>query len=81
MLLGYHTNSLQNHRFDAALQLTRPGGHTVYSTCSIDREENESVVEAVLAAHPGDEVVESRLTLPVVGQHDGGFFAVLRRQS
>lgn len=72
---------VQSELLVRALQLTRPGGHTVYSTCSIDREENESVVEAVLAAHPGDEVVESRLTLPVVGQHDGGFFAVLRRQS
>lgn len=72
---------LQKELLERAFQLTRPGGHTVYSTCSIDREENESVVEAVLTAHPELEVVDSKLTLPVMGQHDGGFFAVLRRSS
>lgn len=62
-----------------ALKLTKADGYTVYSTCSIDREENQSVVEAVLADVPGHEVVQSRLTLPLSGHHDGGFFAVIRR--
>lgn len=62
-----------------AVLLTRPGGHVVYSTCSIDREENEAVVTAVCAAHPGLRLVASQLTLPAAGQHDGGFFAVLGR--
>ncbi|MGK0264737.1 MAG: hypothetical protein ACI8UD_003825, partial [Planctomycetota bacterium] len=33
---------------------------------------------AAQAAHPGLELVESKLTLPEAGKHDGGFFAVLR---
>jgi 16S rRNA (cytosine967-C5)-methyltransferase len=31
-----------------ALQAVRPGGRVVYSTCSLEREENEAVVEAIL---------------------------------
>lgn len=30
-----------------------PGGRLVYATCSLEPEENEKVVEAVLAAYPG----------------------------
>jgi 16S rRNA (cytosine967-C5)-methyltransferase len=35
----------------AALRAVRPGGRVVYSTCSLEPEENEQVVAAVLAAH------------------------------
>lgn len=34
-----------------AAQLLRPGGRLVYSTCSLEPEENEQVVEACLAQH------------------------------
>jgi 16S rRNA (cytosine967-C5)-methyltransferase len=37
----------------AALRVVRPGGRVVYSTCSLEPEENEQVVAAVLAATPG----------------------------
>jgi 16S rRNA (cytosine967-C5)-methyltransferase len=36
----------------AALRAVRPGSHVVYSTCSLEPEENEQVVAAVLAANP-----------------------------
>lgn len=34
---------------EAALRAVRPGGRVVYSTCSLEPEENEQVVQAVLA--------------------------------
>lgn len=37
----------------AALRAVRVGGRVVYSTCSLEPEENEEVVAAVLAAAPG----------------------------
>jgi 16S rRNA (cytosine967-C5)-methyltransferase len=43
---------LQRELLDAAAALVRPGGVLVYSTCSLEREENEERVEAFLADHP-----------------------------
>jgi 16S rRNA (cytosine967-C5)-methyltransferase len=37
----------------AALRVVRPGGRVVYSTCSLEPEENQQVVAAVLAESPG----------------------------
>jgi 16S rRNA (cytosine967-C5)-methyltransferase len=72
---------LQRELLRQALAHVAPGGHAVYSTCSIDREENEAVVEAVLAAAdvPPCELVRSATTLPLAGVHDGGFLALIRR--
>ena len=41
----------------AALRAVRPGGRVVYSTCSLEPEENEQVVAAVLAATPNARLV------------------------
>jgi len=72
---------LQRQLLGQAIGLTRPGGSVVYSTCSIERAENEDVVAAVLAAPgvPPCRLGQSQLALPAAGRHDGGFFAVLVR--
>jgi 16S rRNA (cytosine967-C5)-methyltransferase len=41
----------------AALRAVRPGGCVVYSTCSLEPEENEQVVAAVLATASGSQPV------------------------
>jgi 16S rRNA (cytosine967-C5)-methyltransferase len=47
----------------AVLRAVRPGGRVVYSTCSLEPEENEQVVAAVLAEAPNARLisVEQRL--------------------
>lgn len=37
-----------------ALQLLKPGGELVYSTCSVLREENEAILEKVLPSFPAE---------------------------
>ncbi len=41
----------------AALRAVRPGGHVVYSTCSLEPEENEQVVAAVLSENHAARLV------------------------
>jgi len=47
----------------AGLAGLRPGGRLVYSTCSLEPEENEQVVESVLREAPGLRVVPIEETL------------------
>ncbi|MGB9258327.1 MAG: 16S rRNA (cytosine(967)-C(5))-methyltransferase RsmB [Candidatus Korobacteraceae bacterium] len=44
----------------AALQQLAPDGRAVYSTCSLEREENEDVVEEVLQGEPQYELLDCR---------------------
>ena len=73
--------ALQGRILERAASLVRPGGHVVYSTCSIDREENEANVAAFLAGEAGRyfALLSQATTLPQAGLCDGGFVAVLRR--
>ena len=78
----------------AAIGIAKSGGVVVYSTCSIEPEENEDVVRSVLAKHGGVDLEDiSRLvpasvvyregmmqTLPHVHGTDGIFAARLRKR-
>ena len=44
----------------AGLRALTPGGRLVYSTCSLEPEENEQVVQAVLASEPGSALLSMR---------------------
>lgn len=44
----------------SALRAARPGGFVLYSTCSLEPEENERVIEAVLAEETGARLVSLR---------------------
>ncbi|HEX8827253.1 MAG TPA: 16S rRNA (cytosine(967)-C(5))-methyltransferase RsmB [Xanthobacteraceae bacterium] len=45
-------SQLQRRLLDRAVALTKPGGTLVYCTCSLEPEENESVVTDLLAREP-----------------------------
>lgn len=60
--------------------LLKPGGTLVYSTCSLEPEENDQLVEQAQASIPGLRFIESRRTLPFVDQVDGAFGAKFVRE-
>lgn len=70
----------QRALLEAAAHLVAPGGRLVYSTCSLDPEENNQVVEA-FARQSGDEftVEAARAATPWADGHDGAAVFRLRR--
>jgi 16S rRNA (cytosine967-C5)-methyltransferase len=61
----------------ATIPLLKPGGVLVYSTCSIEREENEEVVRAILGEFPFLKLAEQISLLPFRDGFDGAYAAKL----
>jgi 16S rRNA (cytosine967-C5)-methyltransferase len=59
--------------------LLKPGGTLVYSTCSMEPEENEEVVGRVVQETPELKFGKSRRTLPFRDRMDGAFAAAFTR--
>lgn len=72
--------ALQLSILEQACVVVRPGGRLVYSTCSIDREEDRAVVDAFLSRHKEFSFVEEYLALPHRELADGAYAALLFRE-
>jgi 16S rRNA (cytosine967-C5)-methyltransferase len=55
----------------------KPGGTLVYSTCSLEPEENTSVVQEFLRTHPDFKLESERELLPFADNVDGAYVARL----
>jgi len=67
---------LQGRIVKATLPFLKPGGRLVYSTCSIEPEENERVVEYIDTEVPELRFAETRSSLPILDHLDGAFAAL-----
>jgi len=64
---------LAGELLDAARGQVGPGGLLVYSTCSLEREENEDVVRDYRKRHPSDALAPASEVLPEEIVHEGCF--------
>lgn len=60
-------------------QLVKEGGKLIYSTCSIEKEENSDQISLFLKANPEFELMKELQLLPCK-EHDGAYSALLTKQ-
>ena len=72
---------LQREILSVVHAYTKPGGTLIYSTCTVNREENEENVAWFLREHPEFGLVSMEQILPQAGRCDGFFLAKLKRKN
>ncbi|MEH7110875.1 16S rRNA (cytosine(967)-C(5))-methyltransferase RsmB [Neobacillus niacini] len=71
----YQLSTIQQNLLDAVSPLVKKGGILVYSTCTVDKEENENAVSKFLQGHPEfnlDSTMKDRLPEPIQPLVSGG---------
>ena len=71
---------IQQKIFENAALYVKKGGMLMYSTCTVNRFENEDRVKEFLSLHPEFTLLEERQLLPNKDNTDGFFYAVLERK-
>ncbi len=72
---------MQADILDAAARRVAPGGLLVYSTCSIEPEENSAQVAAFLRRNPAFSLLKESESIPFQSGMDGAYAAALRRDA
>lgn len=65
--------------FDNAAKYVKAGGRVLYSTCTLNPEENEKQLETFLVEHENFERMYSETILPK-GEYDGFYIATVKRK-
>lgn len=73
------TSALQKEILHALAPLTAPGGYLLYSTCSIEKIEDEEQIQSFLKEHKEYTLVRQRKLFPC-NEYDGAFGALLQKE-
>ncbi len=72
--------ALQRAILETGANATKKGGRLIYSTCTLNPDENEGVTDAFLRDHPEFlRIGEAETIFPVGGENDGFFCDLLER--
>ncbi|MDR0933434.1 MAG: methyltransferase domain-containing protein [Victivallales bacterium] len=72
--------ALQYEILESAAELVAPNGQLIYSTCSVEPEENAGQIERFIARHSEFEIVAQKQLLPGI-EHDGAYACLLKRRA
>ena len=78
LMPGFETQmaKLQSRLVHAVVPLLKPGGKIVYSTCSIEAEENSETIAGIVENFPHLQKLEETALMPSAA-HDGAYAALL----
>ena len=62
-------------------EYVKPGGELMYSTCTINKIENEGVTDRFLSEHEDFKVRCSRHIMPCSGGPDGFYYCIMQREN
>lgn len=71
--------SLQKEILESSYDIVKKGGYYIYSTCTINKDENERQIENFLKNHHDFEKVEEKTILPYEYHSDGFYICKMRR--
>jgi len=69
--------TLQRQIIDQALPCLKNNGRLVYSTCSIEPQENTQLIRQLLKDNPSLELIKEEQILPYKDQTDGAYAALI----
>lgn len=72
---------LQQQILSSVSMLLKPKGTLVYSTCTLNRKENDKQIAAFLSGHPDFELIEEKTLFPTPTGGDGFYMAKVLRKS
>lgn len=72
--------SLQKEILESTWNLVKKNGYYLYSTCTINKDENEKMIKDFLENHPDFEIVYERQILPFEYHTDGFYICKMRRK-
>jgi len=71
---------IQLQILETSSKYLKKGGRLLYSTCTLNKRENEKVVERFIAGNDGFAVLESETFFPLKNSGDGFFYSVIERK-
>ena len=85
--IKYHDSSamdeiiqIQAKLLENAYALLKNGGNIVYSTCTINKKENEKQIDAFLKKYPHMKKIEEKTILPYQYHSDGFYMCLLKKE-
>jgi 16S rRNA (cytosine967-C5)-methyltransferase len=71
--------TLQGELLEAGALMVKNGGYLTYSTCTLNRKENDRQVASFLSQHPEFELVHEQTIFPYEGGSDGFYIANMHK--
>ncbi len=72
--------SLQSKLLDVNARYVKENGILLYSTCTLNKKENEKQIQSFLKSHQEYELLEEKTLFPYIENSDGFYYAKMRKK-